>query len=214
MVVGALEVRGLSFEYPNGFQVFKSLNAQFDEGEVTAITGPSGRGKSTLLYMLGLMLKPLEGEIVANGLATSSLSDSARAQLRAKEFGFVFQDAVLDPSRTVLDNVTEVALYRGASRREARIRAVELLEQFGVQSRVDGKPGQISGGQAQRIALCRALLFSPRILIADEPTGNLDAGSAQTVIEAFHRHAANGGIVIVASHDASLVAQCSQRIEL
>src|SRR5690606_24411808 len=146
-----------------GVPLLDGWSAAFDAGEVVAITGPSGRGKSTLLYLLGLMLVPAAGQILLDGEPVQSLPDRTRARLRAQQFGFVFQDAALDATRTVLDNVLETTLYRGESRSETVPVAEGLLERFGVQLRAEAKPGQVSGGQAQRIALCRALLGSPRI---------------------------------------------------
>ncbi|KAJ1680496.1 hypothetical protein LUZ63_024286 [Rhynchospora breviuscula] len=181
---------------------------------MTALTGPSGRGKSTLLYLLGLMLKPQRGEILLEGQTVSALNDGARARLRAHRFGFVFQDAALDATRTVLDNVTETALYRGERSADSRRRAIRLLERFGVDVPPDRKPGQVSGGQAQRIALCRALLSDPRVLLADEPTGNLDPVTSTLVVNALAQHASAGAAVIVVTHSPSLAAACDREISL
>jgi lipoprotein-releasing system ATP-binding protein len=209
-----ISVSGLSFGYTAERRLFDDYDTEFKAGEIAAITGASGRGKSTLLYMLGLMLKPNEGSIDFNGLNTATLSDRARSQLRAAHFGFVFQDAALDPSRSVLDNVTETALYRGASLKDARTDAMKLLVKFEVDVDPWRKPGQVSGGQAQRIALCRALLSSPSVLIADEPTGNLDVDSAALVMRAFSAHAEGGGIVIIATHDRAFASTCQKHIDL
>ncbi len=209
-----LDARDLTFGYESGVPLLDRWSAAFDAGEVVAITGPSGRGKSTLLYLLGLMLAPAAGQILLDGEPVQSLPDRARARLRAQQFGFVFQDAALDATRTVLDNVLETALYRGESRSETIPVAERLLERFGVQLRAEAKPGQVSGGQAQRIALCRALLGAPRILLADEPTGNLDPASSDVVVDAFHEHAANGATVIVVTHDPVLVERCDRSITL
>jgi ABC-type lipoprotein export system ATPase subunit len=209
-----IEARGLTFGYAADAPVLDEWSARFDAGEVVAITGPSGRGKSTLLYLLGLMLRPGGGDVLIDGEDASRLSDAKRAHLRANRFGFVFQDAALDATRTVVDNVIETALYRGEPRGPAIRRAHSLLEQFGVDLRANAKPGHVSGGQAQRIALCRALLSDPRILLADEPTGNLDPASADVVVDAFHAQAASGAAVIVVTHDPALVARCDRRIEL
>jgi ABC-type lipoprotein export system ATPase subunit len=209
-----LEARGITFGYDPKVPLLSDWSATFEAGEVVAVTGPSGRGKSTLLYVLGLMLAPSRGTVLVDGVDAAGLGDAERSRLRATQFGFVFQDAALDSTRTVLDNVVETALYRGESRTESHVRARELLAQFGVELRATAKPGQVSGGQAQRIALCRALLGNPRIVLADEPTGNLDPASAEVVVSAFHAHAASGAAVVVVTHDPALVARCDRKIEL
>lgn len=209
-----LAARDVSFGYQRSAPVIEGFDDDFVAGEVVALTGPSGRGKSTLLYVLGLMLAPAAGRVEVDGADASGLRDAHRARLRADTFGFVFQDAALDVTRTVLDNVLETTLYRGEARGALEQRALELLDQFGVSVRADHKPGQISGGQAQRIAVCRALLGDPRILLADEPTGNLDAVSAATVVGALRAQAARGAAVIVATHDRDVMAQCDRTVEL
>lgn len=209
-----LEARGLSYGYLAGQNIVSGWDAQFPSGSTTAITGPSGKGKSTLLYLLGLMLRPTDGEVIVAGTALSRERDAVRARLRAERFGFVFQDAALDATRTVLDNVTEVALYRGATRRSVEPAARELLDRFGVGVPPNRKPGQVSGGQAQRIALCRALLGDPRILLADEPTGNLDPATTGVVVDALKDHAAAGATVIVVTHSPEVAAACDQEIRL
>lgn len=209
-----LEARELSFEYTPGQNVLSGWDAQFPAGSTTAITGPSGKGKSTLLYLLGLMLRPTHGEILIEGIPVSGGKDAVRARLRAERFGFVFQDAALDATRTVLDNVTETALYRRVSRRSVEPRARELLERFGVGVRPERTPGQVSGGQAQRIALCRALLADPGILLADEPTGNLDPATTSVVVDALKDHASAGATVIVVTHSPEVAAACDREIGL
>ena len=209
-----LKARSVTFGYGGTTPVLSEWGGDFEKGEVVALTGPSGRGKSTLLYLLGLMLKPTSGAVYVDGRDVSRSTDKERAHLRASKFGFVFQDAALDPTRTVLDNVVETALYRGDDRRTAIRTAHALLERFGVNVRATHRPGQVSGGQAQRIALCRALLGNPQILLADEPTGNLDAASSGVVIAALHEHAASGATVVVATHDPELVGRCHRKIEL
>lgn len=209
-----LEARGVTFEYLPGKPVVEDWSAVFPAGEMTALTGPSGRGKSTLLYLLGLMLHPNEGEVLIDGQNAAGLRDGERARLRAHRFGFVFQDAALDATRTVLDNVTETALYRGIPRKTTAVRARELLEQFGVDVPAERKPGQVSGGQAQRIALCRALLNDPEILLADEPTGNLDPSTTETVVHALRQHAASGAAVIIVTHSPEVADACDREIRL
>jgi ABC-type lipoprotein export system ATPase subunit len=183
-------------------------------GELVAITGPSGCGKSTLLFSLGLMLTPQAGEITVGGIPTSKLRDSRRARMRAECFGFVFQDAALDPRRTVLDNVVEPATYQGVRRADRIEAASELLDRLGVNLRADHRPTQISGGQAQRVATCRALLHQPAIVLADEPTGNLDPISANAVIDALTAHARSGAAVAIVTHDAAVVARCDRSVQL
>ncbi|MGO1405661.1 ABC transporter ATP-binding protein [Agrococcus casei] len=209
-----LRTRNLSFTYGSRLHILDDCNLSFWPGEVVALTGESGRGKSTLLYLLGLMLSPTSGDIEVDGTDTVGLSDRERSGLRARRFGFVFQDAALDTSRTVLDNVLETVLYRNESRRDAQQRAIELLERFHVSIRADHRPGQISGGQAQRIAVCRALLARPDIVLADEPTGNLDAGSSQIVISALREHAESGATIVIATHDRDVQEACDRVVAL
>lgn len=181
---------------------------------MTALTGPSGRGKSTLLYLLGLMLTPASGQVTIDGTPASQLPDSSRASLRAHQFGFVFQDAALDTTRTVLDNITEGALYRGQERSRFLERAKSLMAQLEVDVDPWRRPGQVSGGQAQRIAVCRALLGDPRIVLADEPTGNLDEFSTNAVVDALRSQAEHGAAVIVVTHSEDVAAKCDERIHL
>ncbi len=209
-----LEARDLRFGYTPGKNLLDKWSASFPRGATTALTGPSGRGKSTLLYLLGLMLHPTGGEIRIDGTRVDALRDADRAHLRAERFGFVFQDAALDATRTVLDNVTETALYPFERRRTVEPQARELLERFGVDVPPDRKPGQVSGGQAQRIALCRALLREPSILLADEPTGNLDPTTTGLVVDAMKAHAESGATVIIVTHSPDVAAACDSEIRL
>jgi ABC-type lipoprotein export system ATPase subunit len=209
-------IEGLSFGYRRSEPILAGLDFAFGAGLLSAVTGSSGRGKSTLLYLIGLLLTPWAGRVAIGEVPDATqLDDLDRSRLRARRIGFVFQDALLDPSRTVIDNVTEGALYAGVPRGTARARAEWLLDRFDVRLRADHRPGEVSGGQAQRVALCRALLNQPDVILADEPTGNLDATSAQVVIEALSEAAhTNGVTVIIASHDARVVAACDQVLDL
>jgi lipoprotein-releasing system ATP-binding protein len=210
-----IELRSIRFRYPRGSEeLFNGIDYRFASGAMTSISGRSGRGKSTLLYLVGLLLRPTSGAVLFEGGRVDDRSDAAVADLRATKLGFVFQDAGLDASRSVLDNVVEPALYGGARRRDVEQRARALLEQFEVDVPVDRKPGAISGGQGQRVALCRALVHQPRVLIADEPTGNLDADSGRVVLSAL-RAATEGGVtVVIASHDAAVHAASDRVFEL
>lgn len=210
-----LRADALSFSYGRGAPpIAEGWSAEFPAGTTTALTGPSGCGKSTLLYLLGLMLRPSAGELLIAGTPASRLGDAAKSRIRANHFGFVFQDAALDPTRTVMDNVIETALYRGSPRGAARARAGELLERLGVDVAADRKPGQVSGGQAQRIALCRALLSRPDIVLADEPTGNLDPRTTEVVVSALLDHAVAGAAVIIVTHSPGVADACDRRIAL
>ncbi|MFT4010059.1 MAG: ATP-binding cassette domain-containing protein [Nocardioidaceae bacterium] len=209
-----LEAAGVTFGYPGHAPLLNDWSARFRPGTMTAISGPSGRGKSTLLFLLGLMLRPQAGEIRLDGIAASGLSDRERAAWRAGAFGFVFQDAALDPTRSVLDNVTEAALYRGVGRRSLRLTALELLRDFEVEVDAERRPGQISGGQAQRVGLCRALIGNPKVLLADEPTGNLDPASADVVLRGMRAHADGGATVVVVTHTAAVIDACDHEVRL
>lgn len=211
---GQIAVHDVSFGYAQHEPVIDNWSAVFEPGSMTALTGPSGRGKSTLLYLLGLMLRPTAGDVSVGGASTALLRDSVRARMRADHFGFVFQDAALDPTRTVLDNITETALYRGQSRQSLEPRALELLDDLGVRLPHDRKPGQISGGQAQRIALCRALLADPAVVLADEPTGNLDPDTSDVVVATLRTRAQEGATVIVVTHSPAVAACCDREILL
>lgn len=209
-----LEARNVSYGYVPDVPILKDWSASFPEGTSTALTGASGRGKSTLLYLLGLMLTPTSGAVLVDGVDAAGLRDAARARLRAEHYGFVFQDAALDVTRSVLDNVIETTLYRRANRDAASRLAEELLARFEVDVPPHRKPGQVSGGQAQRIALCRALLNNPRILLADEPTGNLDPDTARLVIDALTGHASTGAAVIIVTHSPEVAAACDRELRL
>jgi ABC-type lipoprotein export system ATPase subunit len=214
--VPRLEAREVSFTYRAGASAFSvaGWSAQFHAGSISAVTGPSGCGKSTRLYLLGLMLGLGGGAVCLDGRSVHDLPDAARSALRARRFGFVFQDAALDPTRTVLDNIVEAALYRGQRRAEVTTRAADLMERFSIAIPANRRPGQISGGQAQRIALCRALLSRPDIVLADEPTGNLDPASAEAVLLALREHADGGGCVVVVTHDPQVARWADQRLGL
>lgn len=208
-------VKGLTFTYPKSKQpVFKDLNFTFEPGTTTAITGASGSGKSTFLYVVALMLRNQNGQIYWGEQDMSKAKDGTRTQARANHAGYVFQDAMLDPSRSILENVQEAGLFSGMAKTEQLHRATELLTKFGVGHRITHKPGQISGGQAQRVALCRALLNHPGIIFGDEPTGNLDPDSSQLVWQALKNEAEKGATVIIATHDHELARNADNQLVL
>ncbi|AEI13384.1 MULTISPECIES: ABC transporter ATP-binding protein [Cellulomonas] len=210
-----LTVRELGFRYRRGAPlVISNLDLDFAQAAVTTITGASGRGKSTLLYLVAGLLRPAAGHVLWDDEVLDTQPDGRRARWRATTSGFVFQDAMLDPARTVMDNVCEPALFAGMAAATARDRAGDLLRRVGVGHRADHRPGEISGGQAQRVAMCRALVTDPPVLFCDEPTGNLDDDSAQVVWEVLTESAAAGATVVVATHDARLAARADERVTL
>jgi len=204
----------LTFGYRRGQPVINGWSAEIRAGEMVAVTGASGSGKSTLLYVLGTLVRPWSGTLAVGGLTVESLGDGRRSDVRAAAVGFVFQDALLDPRRSVLDNVVEGAIYRGADRRAASERARELLDRFGVDVEPGRRATDLSGGQAQRVALCRALLNEPPIVLADEPTGNLDRANANVIEEALREHARDGGVIVIATHDEGLAGRCDRTFPL
>lgn len=207
--------KDVTFTYPGSkAPVVTDWSETFEPGMITAITGKSGAGKSTRLYLLALLVRIGAGELLLDGERVDNLSDAARARIRADHFGFIFQDAALDDTRTVLDNITEVALYQGKDPRALKDAALSLMEQLGVDVPADRKPGQISGGQAQRIAVCRALVANPDVVFADEPTGNLDPETTVVVLDALRAHARAGATVIVVTHDQQVTDFADRHIQL
>jgi ABC-type lipoprotein export system ATPase subunit len=204
----------VGFRFTPSQPLIESLSFEAAAGHVTAITGPSGSGKSTVLFLAGLLLRPERGSILHSGRDSSGLTDAERSRFRAERVGFVFQDALLDRSRSVIDNVLEGALYRGDRRRPLRARAVELMGSHGLDIEPSRRAVDLSGGQAQRIALCRALLGSPALVLADEPTGNLDDANAGAVIDSLRSAAQIGATVVVATHDAKVLAECDHEVGL
>lgn len=211
MTAPPLAAREVTFTYKGANRpVFQDWSAEFASGSITAMTGSSGCGKSTRLYLLGLLLQPDKGSIELDGLRIDHRNDGAKSVLRSAHFGFVFQDAALDSSRSVIDNVLESCLYRSERRSSRVARAKALLDQFGLDIPHGRRPGEISGGQAQRIALCRALLADPPVILADEPTGNLDDGMSEIVLDCLRQAAHHGAAVVIVTHDER-VAACADR---
>lgn len=207
-------VEGLTFGYASQRPIVQGLSTRLRHGTMTAVVGRSGSGKSTLLYLLGLLVTPSHGRIVIEGQDVVGLADWRRAELRARRMAFVFQDSLLDPARSVLDNVTEGGLYSRMDRAHVQRRALALLEEFQVSVDPERRPGQISGGQAQRVALCRAFVRDPRIVLADEPTGNLDEETTETVWRALRARAGQGAVVVVATHDRARAALCDDVVDI
>ncbi|GGY43172.1 ABC transporter ATP-binding protein [Parvularcula lutaonensis] len=188
--------------------IFEKLNLRVGRGEAAALLGPSGSGKSSLLHIAGLLEEPSEGEVLIEGRATKALSDRERTAIRRDKIGFVYQFHHLLPEFNAVTNVMVPMLIKGASKAAARERATELLTRLGLAERLTHQPPELSGGEKQRVAIARALANRPRLLLADEPTGNLDQETSAKVFDLFLELVAQEGVALVmATHDQGLAAR-------
>ena len=200
--------------YKVGNQVVKALNGfslSVSENEYLALMGPSGSGKSTLMNVLGCLDSPTSGKFYLNGPDVSSLVDDKLAEIRNKEIGFIFQTFNLLPRYTALDNVTLPLIYNGTSKAERIKRGKEVLDQVGLADRMDHRPNELSGGQRQRVAVARALVNRPSIILADEPTGNLDSQTSYEIMELFDDIQKSGNTIILVTHEEG-IANYAHRI--
>jgi len=194
--------------------VLKGINLEINKGEYVALMGPSGSGKSTLMNLLGCLDTPTSGRYVLNGKDVSQMKDDELAGIRNKEIGFVFQTFNLLPRTTALDNVALPMIYAGHSKSERNERAVEVLKQVNLADRMDHQPNQLSGGQRQRVAIARALVNRPSIILADEPTGNLDSKTSVEIMKLFGDIHAQGNTVILVTHEEDIAAYAHRVIRL
>jgi len=192
-------------------QVLRSINLNISRGEYVALMGPSGSGKSTLMNILGCLDTPTSGEYELNGQLVSKLSDNELADIRNKEIGFIFQTFNLLPRSTALDNVILPLIYAGESKADRDTKARKALDQVGLSDRIMHKPNELSGGQRQRVAIARALVNSPSILLADEPTGNLDTKTSIEIMGLLHDIHNQGNTIIIVTHEED-IAQHAHRI--
>ncbi len=192
----------------------REVNLRLRPGEFAAVMGPSGAGKSTLLHLLGGLEKPTGGEIWLNGTRVDGLSQARWAVLRRQHIGFVFQFFNLVSNMSVADNIELPALIGGATRRQARARRDELLAELGLASRADAAPARLSGGEQQRVALARALANRPSLLLADEPTGNLDSAGTRIVLNLLRRVHEQGQAVVLVTHDARVASMADRVISM
>ena len=198
----------------NRTRVLDGIDLTVERGQFVALTGTSGSGKSTLLYLLGILDRPNAGEVFIDGKPTSPLSDDARAHLRNHRLGFVFQFHFLLPEFSAEENVMIPLLCQGMSETKGRARAREVLGQLGLGEKASRRPSQLSGGEQQRVSIARALGNRPDVLLADEPTGNLDSKNAENVFQIFQELSAGGLTILMVTHDPSLAQRTPHRIEM
>jgi putative ABC transport system ATP-binding protein len=211
-----LEVENVTKSYPGQppVQALRGVNLTIGPGELVGIVGPSGSGKTTLLQLMGTLDRPTSGQVRITGLDVAAMADEEVAYLRATRIGFIFQQFFLAEHSTALDNVADGVLYAGVPLKQRRERALDALELVGLADRPDARPTQLSGGQRQRVAIARALVGQPAIVLADEPTGNLDQATGHAIlalIEQLHRA---GSTIVLITHDQAIAERMGRKIEI
>ena len=212
-----IEIRNVSKIYHLGDEEIRALDnvsLDIEQGEFLSIIGPSGSGKSTLMHILGCLDSPSHGEISLDGTAIQDASPSELARIRNQKIGFVFQFFNLLPKLNVLQNVEVPMIYSGVGKRERRERAMDSLKMVGLEHRMKHRPSQLSGGQQQRVAIARALVNSPKIILADEPTGNLDSHTGEAILDLFRELSRRGRTIALVTHDPEIAAVTPRRIEI
>lgn len=212
-----IKLRGITRNFPLGnevVKVLKGIDLDIEKGEYVALMGPSGSGKSTLMNLLGCLDTPTSGTYELNGELVSNMSDDQLAEIRNKEIGFVFQTFNLLPRTTALENVALPMIYAGKSKKDRTERAAKVLTDVGLADRMDHKPNQLSGGQRQRVAVGRALVNNPTIILADEPTGNLDSKTSVEIMNLFNEIHAAGNTVILVTHEEDIAENAHRIIRL
>ena len=212
-----IDIKGIRRDFPLGqeiVKVLKGIDLQIEKGEYVALMGPSGSGKSTLMNLLGCLDTPTEGSYLLSGQDVSNMTDDELAEIRNKEIGFVFQTFNLLPRTTALDNVALPMVYAGSSKSQRTKRAEEVLTDVGLADRMDHRPNQLSGGQRQRVAVGRALVNRPSIILADEPTGNLDSKTSVEIMALFDAIHAQGNTVILVTHEEEIAEHAHRVIRL
>lgn len=195
------------------FAALKGINLEIKQGEFTAIVGPSGSGKSTLMHIIGLLDQPTSGKIFINDIDVSKLSDNKLSKLRSEFVGFVFQQFNLINKLTVLENVMLPTIYTPSTLKLSRSHALSLLERFGIADKASSYPNKLSGGQQQRVAIARALVMNPKLILADEPTGNLDTKTGNQILDLLKELNKKDGVtVIIVTHEPDVAAMCKRQI--
>ncbi len=212
-----VELRNVRKTYRMGEEIIHALDditVDIQAGDFMSIIGPSGSGKSTLMHILGCLDSPTSGTIQLDGMMIHNASSRQLAAIRNRKIGFVFQSFNLLPKLNVLQNVELPMVYSGMGGRERRERAMEAMRKVNIDNRAKHRPSQLSGGQQQRVAIARALVNDPRIIFADEPTGNLDSHTGEVVLEMFHKFHEEGRTIILVTHDPEIAAVTPRRLEI
>ena len=214
--VPVLELKNVTKTYPSQppVEALRGVSLTVHRGELVAVVGPSGSGKTTLLQLMGTLDRPTTGSVRVTGLDVAQLPDRELSALRATRIGFIFQQFFLAEHQTVLDNVADGLLYAGIGLEERRDRALEALALVGLVERCGARPTQLSGGQRQRVAVARALVGDPAIILADDPTGNLDSATGQSILALIDELHSRGATIVVITHDQGIAQRMPRRVEV
>lgn len=213
-MTAVIELDEVTKSYPGGVAALRGVTMSIDYGELAAIVGPSGSGKSTMLHLIGTLDRPSAGVVRVDGQDVARLSDRRLSALRARRIGFVFQQFHLAPGETALDNVADGLLYAGAALRQRRTKAEATLIRVGLAHRLHHLPHELSGGERQRVAIARAVIGEPALLLADEPTGNLDTVSGRAVMALLRDLHDSGTTVLVITHDRELATALPRQVSM